>query len=317
MAKIIGKELKNIPWQDKPEGYRYPVWRYTENPIIKRDDLFMSNSIFNSAVVPFGNGFAGVFRVDLMNRDQKLVVGFSDDAIHWNLKNEYIYDGYDPRLCEIDGYYYLSWVKMGNPAGTVIGIARTKDFVTFEDFEDATVPVSRNGVLFPKKINGKYMLFTRPCDKGHTPYGDIFLSQSPDLTYWGEHRLVMRPVKNWESTKIGAGPTPIETDEGWLCFYHGVQTSCNGYVYSMGAAIMDKDEPWKVLHRADSYLLNPMTDYECVGDVPNVCFPCSTLTDAETGRIAIYYGGADTVVALAFTTVDETIDFIKNNDIIK
>ena len=82
MAKIIGKELKNIPWQDKPEGYRYPVWRYTENPIIKRDDLFMSNSIFNSAVVPFGNGFAGVFRVDLMNRDQKLVVGFSDDAIH-------------------------------------------------------------------------------------------------------------------------------------------------------------------------------------------------------------------------------------------
>ena len=317
MAKIIGKELKNIPWQDKPEGYRYPVWRYTENPIIKRDDLFMSNSIFNSAVVPFGNGFAGGFRVDLMNRDQKLVVGFSDDAIHWNLKNEYIYDGYDPRLCEIDGYYYLSWVKMGNPAGTVIGIARTKDFVTFEDFEDATVPVSRNGVLFPKKINGKYMLFTRPCDKGHTPYGDIFLSQSPDLTYWGEHRLVMRPVKNWESTKIGAGPTPIETDEGWLCFYHGVQTSCNGYVYSMGAAIMDKDEPWKVLHRADSYLLNPMTDYECVGDVPNVCFPCSTLTDAKTGRIAIYYGGADTVVALAFTTVDETIDFIKKNDIIK
>ena len=317
MAKIIGKELKNIPWQDKPEGYRYPVWRYTENPIIKRDDLFMSNSIFNSAVVPFGNGFAGVFRVDLMNRDQKLVVGFSDDAIHWNLKNEYIYDGYDPRLCEIDGYYYLSWVKMGYPSGTVIGIARTKDFVTFEDFEDATVPVSRNGVLFPKKINGKYMLFTRPCDKGHTPYGDIFLSQSPDLTYWGEHRLVMRPVKNWESTKIGAGPTPIETDEGWLCFYHGVQTSCNGFVYSMGAAIMDKDEPWKVLHRADSYLLNPMTDYECVGDVPNVCFPCSTLTDAKTGRIAIYYGGADTVVALAFTTVDETIDFIKKNDIIK
>ena len=85
----------------------------------------------------------------------------------------------------------------------------------------------------------------------------------------------------------------------------------------MGAAIMDKDEPRKVLHSADSYLLNPMTDYECVGDVPNVCFPCSTLTDAKTGRIAIYYGGADTVVALAFTTVDETIDFIKKNDIIK
>ena len=81
--------------------------------------------------------------------------------------------------------------------------------------------------------------------------------------------------------------------------------------------IMDKDEPWKVKHRANCYLLNPRTDYECVGDVPNVVFPCAALTDAATGRIAIYYGGADTVVALAFTTVDEVIDFIKKNDLLK
>ena len=82
----------------------------------------------------------------------------------------------------------------------------------------------------------------------------------------------------------------------------------------MGAAILDKDEPWKVLHRCDSYLLNPQKIYECVGDVQNVVFPCSALVDADTGRIAIYYGAADTVVALAFTTVDETIDYIKKND---
>ena len=317
MAKIIGRELKNIPWQEKPKDYEYPVWRYAENPIITRDDLYRANSIFNSAIVPYGDKFAGVFRVDLVTREQKLVIGFSDDAIHWKLQNKYIFNGYDPRLCEIDGFYYLSWVKIGNPAGTTIGLARTKDFITFEEFEDATVPVSRNGVLFPKKINGNYMLFTRPCDKGHTPYGDIFLSQSPDLTYWGKHRLVMRPQMTWEATKIGAGPTPIEIDEGWLCFYHGVLTSCNGYVYSMGAAILDRDEPWKVLHRCDSYLLSPQEDYECVGDVPNVVFPCCALTDAETGKIAIYYGAADTVVALAFTTVDEVVKYIKNNDLIK
>lgn len=317
MTKIIGAALPNIPWEDKPQGYQYPVWRYSGNPIIGRDDLFMANSIFNSAVVPYKCKFAGIFRVDIMTRQQKLVVGFSDDAIHWDLKNDYIFDGYDPRLCEIDGWYYLSWVRLGNPAGTVIGIARTKDFETFEEFEDATIPVSRNGVLFPRKIDGNYMLFTRPCDKGHTPYGDLFLSQSPDLTYWGKHRLVMRPKNVWECTKIGAGPTPIETDEGWLCFYHGVTTSCNGFVYSMGAAIMDINEPWKVLHRANCYLLNPRTVYECVGDVPNVVFPCAALTDAESGRIAIYYGGADTVVALAFTTVDEVVDFIKKNDMIK
>ena len=316
MAKIIGKELANIPWQEKPENCKGPVWRYTENPIIERDQIDMANSIFNSAVVPFGDGFAGVFRVDLMSRQQKLVTGFSKDGIHWDLNNEYIFAGYDPRVCEIDGVFYLSWVKL-TPNGTVIGIAKTVDFVNFEELEEATLPVSRNGVLFPKKINGNYMLFSRPCDKGHTPYGDIFLSQSPDLEYWGKHRFVMKPESVWEHLKIGAGPTPIEIDEGWLCIYHGVSLSCNGYVYSMGAAIMDKDEPWKVLHRADSYILNPRTDYECAGDVPNVVIPCAALTDAKTGRIAIYSGAADTVVGLAFTTVDELVDFIHKNDVIK
>jgi beta-1,4-mannooligosaccharide/beta-1,4-mannosyl-N-acetylglucosamine phosphorylase len=127
----------------------------------------------------------------------------------------------------------------------------------------------------------------------------------------------MSPVKNWEMTKVGAGPTPIELEDGWLMFYHGVLTSCNGFTYSMGAMIVDRDEPWKVLHRADRYLLSPREDYEFVGDVPNVVFPCAALADEDTGRIAIYYGGADTVVGLAFTTVDETIKYIKEHDLIK
>ena len=85
----------------------------------------------------------------------------------------------------------------------------------------------------------------------------------------------------------------------------------------MGAAILDKDEPWKVLHRADCFLLAPHENYELVGDVPNVVFPCAALTDTESGKIAIYYGGADTVVGLAFTTVEETVKFIKEHDLIK
>lgn len=172
-------------------------------------------------------------------------------------------------------------------------------------------------MLFPRKINDEYMLLIRPCDRGHTPYGDIFISRSKDLTYWGKHRFVMSPVKNWEMTKVGAGPTPIETDEGWLMFYHGVITSCNGFTYSMGAAILDIEKPWIVKHRADSFLLAPHENYECVGDVPNVVFPCAALADSESGKIAVYYGAADTSVALAFTTVDETIEFIKKNDLLK
>ncbi len=315
MAEIIGKAIPSIPWQDKPEGYEYPVWRYDGNPIITRDNLYFANSIFNSAVVPFGDGFAGVFRVDTRTRDQVIVTGFSKDAVNWELYNEYIFEGYDPRICEIDGEYYLTWVKL-TPHGTVIGVASTKDFKSFKEYEEACYPVARNGVLFPRKINGEYVMLIRPCDRGHTPYGDIFLMRSKDLVYWGKHRFVMSPVKNWEMTKVGAGPTPIETDEGWLLFYHGVLTSCNGFTYSMGAALLDKDEPWKVLHRADSFLLAPHENYECVGDVPNVVFPCAALADAESGRIAIYYGAADTSVALAFTTVDETVNYIKAHDLI-
>ena len=316
MAKILGPAIKNIPWQDKPAGYPYPVWRYTENPIITRDNLFFANSIFNSAVVPYGDGFSGVFRVDDRTRYHTLVVGYSKDAIHWDLDDKVIFNGYDPRLCEIEGKYYLTWVNL-TPHGTTIGVAVTEDFKAWTQLEDATYPVTRNGVLFPKKIGGEYVLLVRPCDRGHTPYGDIFIQRSKDLNYWGNYRFVMEPVQNWEMTKIGAGPTPIETDEGWLLFYHGVLTSCNGFTYSMGAAILDKDEPWKVLHRADSFLLAPHELYETVGDVPNVVFPCAALTDAATGRIAIYYGAADTTVALAFTTVDEVVDYIKAHDLIK
>ena len=162
------------------------------------------------------------------------------------------------------------------------------------------------------------MMLSRPSDYGHTPFGDIFLSQSPDLKYWGEHRHVMHTVdeaNSWQKTKIGAGPIPIETDEGWLLFYHGVLTSCNGYVYSFGAALLDIDKPWKVLARTSPYLLSPQTLYECVGDVPNVAFPCAALADAETGKIAIYYGCADTVTGMAFCYADEVIAFIKSNSL--
>ena len=162
-------------------------------------------------------------------------------------------------------------------------------------------------------------MLSRPSDTTHTRFGDVFCSVSPDLTFWGKHRFVMGTYKGdasaWQSTKIGPGPSPIETDEGWLLFYHGVLNTCNGFVYRMGAALLDKDEPWKVKYRSRFYLLAPEELYECVGDVPNVVFPCAALTDGDTGRIAIYYGCADTVTGLCFTTVDETLNFLKTHDL--
>jgi beta-1,4-mannooligosaccharide/beta-1,4-mannosyl-N-acetylglucosamine phosphorylase len=141
------------------------------------------------------------------------------------------------------------------------------------------------------------------------------MSESPDLVYWGNHKYVMGKGGNgwWQGTKIGAGPIPIETTEGWLLFYHGVSFTCQGFVYSFGAAILDIDKPWKVLYRTRDYLLTPEKQYEAVGFVPNVAFPCANIYDADTGRIAIYYGAADTCTAVAFTQVDELLDYIKNN----
>lgn len=318
---VVGSPLPHIPWEDRPPGYRDVVWRYSGNPIITRDAVPGANSIFNSAVVPFNRAFAGIFRCDNTARDMQLHAGFSDDGIHWRIEprrihfvcdgpevGQFVY-GYDPRVCWIEDRYWVTWCN--GYYGPTIGVAYTYDFRTFYQLENAFLPYNRNGVLFPRRINGKYAMLSRPSDRGHTPFGDIFYSESPDMIHWGCHRFVMAPVGGWQSTKIGAGPTPIETSEGWLLIYHGVLTSCNGFVYSFGAALLDLEKPWKIIYRTRPYLLNPREYYECVGDVPNVVFPCAALVDPPTGRMVIYYGGADTVTCMAFAYLHEVVEFVK------
>lgn len=324
-VKIIADNLENIPWEEKPDGVEGVVWRSSENPIIEWNPIPVGARAFNSAVVPFEGEFAGVFRIDYKNGRAHLHSGRSKDAIDWNIDHEPIKwldeEGndakpnyaYDPRVVKIEDTYYVQWCTDFN--GPTIGLGMTKDFKSFTRMENAFVPYNRNGVLFPRKINGRYVMLNRPSDTGHTPFGDIFLSQSLDMKFWGMHRHVMSKGSEgwWEATKIGGGPVPIETTEGWLLFYHGVSGTCNGFVYSMGAAILDIDEPSKVLYRTRDYLLTPEKEYETTGFVPNVVFPCATLHDAKTGRIAIYYGAADTYTAVAYTKVDELVNYIKNN----
>ena len=327
MTRIIAPALPNMPWEDKPAGEKEPIWRYSGNPIIDRHGNKRSNSVFNSAVVPFEGGYAGVFRCDSRSISMNLFPGRSKDGYHWEIDDtpiplegadpeigRYEYR-YDARIIPLEDRYYITWCNGYH--GPTIGVAWTKDFKTFHQLENAFLPFNRNGVLFPRKINGMYMMASRPSDNGHTPFGDIYISQSPDLEFWGRHRYMMGTIKSnesaWQSTKIGPGPAPIETDEGWLLIYLCVITTCNGFVYRMGAALLDLDEPWKVKYRSKDYLMAPWELYECVGDVPNVVFPCAALTDGATGRIAIYYGCADTVTGLAFTTIDELMTFVKEH----
>ena len=321
---IIGNALPNIPWEDRPDDCCSPVWRSANNPVIGRHAVGgTSCGVFNSSAVPFGDGFAGVFRVLNNSCDTLLYTGHSADGIHWTFDEspiQFICDDpeiakfdckYDPRVCFFEDRYYVMWCN--HYYGPTIGLAYTFDFKTYYQMENCFLPFNRNAVLFPRKINGKYMMLSRPCDGGHCQNGEIFVSESDDLIYWGRHRHVMGPYGAWQSTKIGAGPVPIETSEGWLLFYHGVGMSCNGMVYSMGAALLDIDQPSKVLYRTKPYLLYPETLYECTGNTPNVVFPVATLQDAPTGRIAIYSGAADSVSCLAYTQVDLLLDFVKKN----
>lgn len=316
-----------IPWENRPEGSNEIMWRYSQNPIIGRYHIPSSNSIFNSAVVPFKEGYAGVFRCDNKAVQMNVFAGFSKDGINWDIEHEPIkmkagntkmIDSdykYDPRVTFIEDRYWITWCNGYH--GPTIGIAYTFDFKEFFQCENAFLPFNRNGVLFPEKINGKYCMLSRPSDNGHTPFGDIYLSYSPDMKYWGEHRSVMKVSdfedSAWQCTKIGAGSVPIKTKEGWLLFYHGVINTCNGFRYSMGAALLDLEQPDKVLYRSKDYLLAPAELYELAGDVPNVVFPCAALNDNE--KVTVYYGAADTVVGIAFGYIDEIIDSLKNNSL--
>ena len=325
--KFNAEITPNMPWEAKPEGYTRPVWRYSKNPIIKRNPCPGISRIFNSAVVYRNDEYIGVFRCEPATSLPHLRVGHSKNGIDWEIEDHPIdlvdekgekynpYYAYDPRVVKVEGEdaYYVIWCT--EFYGPTIGLAKTTDFVHFTRLENCFLPCNRNGVLFPRKINDKYVMLSRPSDNGHTAFGDIFLSESKDLEYWGHHRHVMERGGGgwWQGLKIGGGPAPIETSEGWLLIYHGVILNCNGYVYSFGAAILDKDNPSIVKYRCKDYLITPETDYEAYGFVPNVTFPCATLVDEATGRVCIYYGAADTYVALAFTTIDEIIDYVKAN----
>ncbi|MFS4417926.1 glycosidase [Maribacter sp. 2307ULW6-5] len=318
-----------MPWQDRPKNSTDVVWRYSENPIIERNAIPSSNSVFNSAVVPFEGGYAGVFRCDNKAVQMNLFAGFSKDGLQWNIEHDPIsfvagntemiesdYK-YDPRVTFIEDRFWITWCNGYH--GPTIGIGYTFDFKTFYQCENAFLPFNRNGVLFPEKINGKFAMLSRPSDNGHTPFGDIYLSYSPDMKYWGEHRCVMKATRfedsAWQCTKIGAGSVPILTKEGWLMFYHGVINTCNGFRYAMGSAILEQDRPDRVKYRTQPYLLTPQTPYECMGDVPNVIFPCASLHHTEADKVAIYYGAADTVVGLAFGHISEILAFTKENSL--
>ena len=312
------------------------ITRYPDTILSYKDVPYRSALTFNAGVLKKDGKYIMIFRNDLgdyetqhLDRNEhgctitNLGLAFSDDGIKWKVEPEPCFDlhgeeinrVYDPRITYIDGEYCICFA-VDTLHGVCGGMAVTKDLKHFE-VKSISVPENRNMVLFPEKINGKYYMLNRPCSSGDSNYGKIFISESPDMIYWGKHKLLSanRDAKTnyWERKKIGAGPAPIKTDEGWLLIYHGVQATISDYTYSFGVMLLDLNDPTKVLYKAKRYLLTPEEPYERSGFCDNVCFPCAALCDSE-GKVTIYYGVVDTNMAIAFTTVDKLLEFVKKYD---
>lgn len=207
---------------------------------------------------------------------------------------------YDPRITRIGGEYILMYASQAPGRGVRTGVVKTRDFVTFERIEQReTGRNNRNSVLFPEKIGGRFVRFDRPMGDDELEPSDMCLSYSDDLSDWSDTRILMKPRSGcWDSLKIGGGAVPIRTSEGWLAIYHGVDRTCNGFIYRLGVMLLDLEDPARIIARGGLPVLWPDRPYEMRGRVGNVTFGCNALVE-DDGLVRVYYGAADTCVGLA------------------
>lgn len=196
--------------------------------------------------------------------------------------------------------------------GPGVALALTRDFHTFERLGVIMSPEDKDAALLPRRIDGNWALIHRPVS---APRAHMWVSYSPDLTNWGAHTLMMEARKGawWDANKIGLSPPPIETPQGWLVIYHGVRQSCAGCIYRLGLALFDLNRPETLLRRGREWIFGPETVYEQRGDVGNVVFPCGTTIAPDGDTLMMYYGAADTSLALATGSIRSMLDWLERN----
>lgn len=219
----------------------------------------------------------------------------------------------DPRIVHIENsdMYSIAYTSYSE-TGPSVSLATTTDFVTFERHGIVMHPEDKDASMFPKKFNGRWALLHRPSPRDKFNRSNIWLSFSSDLMHWGEDGCLIEARKGgwWDAHKIGLGPQPIETPEGWLIIYHGVRTTGSGSLYRLGLALLDLEDPMKVIKRCDEWVFGPEELYERVGDVPGVTFPCGAVVKQD--ELIMYYGAADSSIAVATASIKEILSYIKN-----
>jgi predicted GH43/DUF377 family glycosyl hydrolase len=301
------------------------VNRYNKNPILTKDDVpYPVATVHNAGVVKHNNRYIMIFRSHKLNGRSILGKAESYDGYNFKVDKEPFmvpavegifkeYEEYgveDPRIIFLDGEYLITYSAYSR-YGVRIGIAKTKDFKYVERFSLITEADYRNVVIFPEKFNGLYARLDRPHSE-ISPWS-IWISYSPDLRFWGESKLIMKPVQyHWDEMKIGPGAPPVKTARGWLSIYHGVFPTMDGCVYRLGAALHDLGDPSKIIAVDDEWILQPEEVYEITGYVHNVVFTCGAVPEKD-GSIKIYWGGADRVICVGTANIEDLVDHCLNN----
>ncbi len=289
--------------------------RHPANPIFSPLDFPDVDAVFNCGQTMFEGKVLLLLSVSPRHGTPYMQVATSADGVHFELAPQpfitqtdeepwHDMDNWpiDPRITKIDDVYYV----VRPIAGPACLLEKTTDWVNHEIIDCIALPYNRVPCLFPEKIDGFYYRVDRPFN---LKTGDMWISRSPDLIYWGHHRkLIGVPFSNvWAVEKIGPTP-PIRTDAGWLMIFHGVLTYAGGGRYSLGALLMDLENPEKIIGHSNGWILTPDAPYEFMGNCQNCIFSCGAIADYEHDRIRVYYGAADTCVGLAEGSLSELIN---------
>ncbi len=297
--------------------------RYEGNPILTRERWpYPVNSVFNPAAATLGRETVLLVRTEDLRGFSHLTVARSPDGYSdWQIAaqpslepdpefDEEQWGIEDPRVVWLDelSAFAITYVSFSR-GGPVVSLATTTDFETFERHGCLVPPEDKDAALFPRLIRDRFALIHRPIIRGEA---HIWISFSPDLRYWGEHKILL-PVRPgwWDHHRVGLGPPPIETPEGWLVLYHGVRLTASGSLYRVGMALLDLDDPGRIIRRSESWVFGPEEPYEFVGDVPGVTFPTGVIVPGPSDELRMYYGAADKCVAVATARLSDLLDALR------
>ena len=302
--------------------------RHKGNPILTAADWpYPANSVFNPGATLLLDGTTLLLcRVEDRRGHSHLCAARSANGVDdWRIDPEptlsadpehfpeEVWGIEDPRITyvgELSKYavVYTAYSRVG-PG---VALALTEDFDHFERYGMIMPPEDKDAALFPHRIGGQWALIHRPVS---APGAHMWMSYSPDLRHWGSHKLMLEARRGgwWDANKIGLSPPPIETPQGWLVIYHGVRQTAAGHLYRLGLALFDLHAPERCLRRSDEWVFGAIEPYERRGDVDNVVFPCGVTVAPDGDTLHMYYGAADSSIALATSSIRSILNRLEEN----